>query len=100
MKGCPHACSSFPRSTLIAAPGDAARTARAGRSRGEPAGPSPLRGGPVLVVDDDPTVQEVVARDLTRAGYDVMVAGDGLLSTVRGVGYRFDPADVPATEQT
>ena len=32
----------------------------------------------VLVVDDDPTVQEVVARYLTRAGHDVLLAGDGV----------------------
>jgi DNA-binding response OmpR family regulator len=31
----------------------------------------------VLVVDDDPTVREVVGRYLTRAGYRVTVCGDG-----------------------
>ncbi len=31
----------------------------------------------VLVVDDDPTVAEVVARYLTREGFDVETAGDG-----------------------
>lgn len=32
----------------------------------------------VLVVDDDPTVREVVARYLERAGHEVLVAADGL----------------------
>ena len=32
----------------------------------------------VLVVDDDPTLREVVAGYLTRAGLDVLEAGDGL----------------------
>src|SRR5437588_3892519 len=34
--------------------------------------------GSVLVVDDEPTIAEVVARYLERAGYDTRVAGDGL----------------------
>jgi DNA-binding response OmpR family regulator len=33
--------------------------------------------GSVLVVDDEPTIAEVVARYLERAGYDARVAGDG-----------------------
>jgi two-component system, OmpR family, response regulator ResD len=32
----------------------------------------------VLVVDDEPTIAEVVARYLERAGYDAATAGDGL----------------------
>jgi DNA-binding response OmpR family regulator len=32
----------------------------------------------VLVVDDEPTISEVVARYLERAGYDAATAGDGL----------------------
>jgi two-component system response regulator ResD len=32
----------------------------------------------VLVVDDEPTIAEVVARYLARAGYDSATAGDGL----------------------
>ena len=32
----------------------------------------------VLVVDDDPTLREVVSGYLTRAGLDVLEAGDGL----------------------
>jgi len=34
--------------------------------------------GSVLVVDDEPTIVEVVARYLERAGYRTRVAGDGL----------------------
>ena len=33
--------------------------------------------GSVLVVDDEPTIGEVVARYLERAGYRTRVAGDG-----------------------
>jgi two-component system response regulator ResD len=33
--------------------------------------------GSVLVVDDEPTIAEVVSRYLARAGYDTRVAGDG-----------------------
>jgi DNA-binding response OmpR family regulator len=33
--------------------------------------------GRILVVDDDPTVSDVVARYLRHAGYDVTLAGDG-----------------------
>ena len=36
----------------------------------------PTRGS-VLVVDDEPTIAEVVSRYLVRAGYDTRVAGDG-----------------------
>ncbi len=34
--------------------------------------------GNVLVVDDEPTIAEVVARYLERAGYRAQIAGDGL----------------------
>jgi DNA-binding response OmpR family regulator len=34
--------------------------------------------GPVLVVEDEPTIADVVARYLQRAGYETAVAGDGL----------------------
>jgi DNA-binding response OmpR family regulator len=34
--------------------------------------------GSVLVVDDEPTIAEVVARYLERAGYQTRVAGDGV----------------------
>jgi two-component system response regulator ResD len=33
--------------------------------------------GLILVVDDEPTIAEVVARYLTRAGYETRTAGDG-----------------------
>jgi two-component system, OmpR family, response regulator ResD len=33
--------------------------------------------GSVLVVDDEPTIREVVSRYLERAGYETRVAGDG-----------------------
>jgi two-component system response regulator ResD len=36
--------------------------------------------GSVLVVDDEPTIAEVVARYLERAGYDVRTASDGALA--------------------
>ena len=34
--------------------------------------------GSVLVVDDEPTIAEVVARYLERAGYRTQIAGDGV----------------------
>jgi DNA-binding response OmpR family regulator len=37
----------------------------------------PAQRGSVLVVDDEPTIAEVVARYLQRAGYDAQIAGDG-----------------------
>ncbi len=33
--------------------------------------------GTVLVVDDEPTITDVVSRYLQRAGYETRVAGDG-----------------------
>jgi DNA-binding response OmpR family regulator len=38
---------------------------------------APATTSRVLVIEDDPTVAEVVARYLTREGYQVTVAGDG-----------------------
>jgi DNA-binding response OmpR family regulator len=38
--------------------------------------PQPTRGS-ILVVDDEPTIAEVVARYLERAGYETRVAADG-----------------------
>lgn len=40
--------------------------------------PTTEPGGRVLVVDDDPTVAEVVARYLVHAGFSVQVVDDGL----------------------
>jgi DNA-binding response OmpR family regulator len=39
-------------------------------------GAEPTRGS-ILVVDDEPTIAEVVARYLVRAGYETSTAGDG-----------------------
>ncbi len=39
--------------------------------------PNPAARGSVLVVDDEPTITEVVSRYLQRAGYDTRIAGDG-----------------------
>lgn len=33
--------------------------------------------GSVLVVDDEPTISEIVSRYLERAGYETTTAGDG-----------------------
>jgi DNA-binding response OmpR family regulator len=41
--------------------------------------PARIRGR-VLVVDDEPTIAEVVCRYLQRAGYDTASAGDGLVA--------------------
>ncbi|MER5475851.1 response regulator transcription factor [Streptomyces sp. NPDC002734] len=54
----------------------------------EPAGPRPVprgQGGTarVLVVDDDPTVAEVVSGYLDRAGYQVDTTGDGYAALAR-----------------
>ena len=38
----------------------------------------PRSGRTVLVVDDEPTIAEVVARYLERSGYETATAGDGL----------------------
>jgi two-component system response regulator ResD len=43
----------------------------------EPAGIEQGESGRILVVDDDPTVSDVVFRYLQRAGYQVMLADDG-----------------------
>ncbi|TDT35286.1 DNA-binding response OmpR family regulator [Streptomyces sp. BK208] len=58
-----------------------------------PAGPpASLSGEParVLVVDDDPTVAEVVAGYLDRAGYRVDRAGDGPAALARAAAHRPD----------
>jgi DNA-binding response OmpR family regulator len=46
-------------------------------SRPDADGPA---SGRILVVDDDPTVSDVVARYLRREGYDVTLAADGLVA--------------------
>jgi len=44
-----------------------------------------MSGQRVLVVDDDPTVSEVVARYLGRAGYEVDVVADGAAALAAGL---------------
>jgi EAL domain-containing protein (putative c-di-GMP-specific phosphodiesterase class I)/DNA-binding NarL/FixJ family response regulator len=44
----------------------------------EPRGPLEVTTGPVLVVDDEPAVRDLFARALRDAGYDTIVAADGI----------------------
>jgi DNA-binding response OmpR family regulator len=46
--------------------------------------------GSILVVDDEPTIAEVVARYLERAGYETRVAGDGPSAVAAALGNRPD----------
>ncbi|MEU1184321.1 response regulator transcription factor [Streptomyces sp. NPDC005820] len=58
---------------------------------GEPPDGSPRDGSPrILVVDDDPTVAEVVAGYLDRAGYTVDRADDGPTALTRAAAHRPD----------
>ncbi|MFJ6528184.1 response regulator transcription factor [Streptomyces longwoodensis] len=52
--------------------------------------PTPARPARILVVDDDPTVAEVVTGYLDRAGYVVDRAGDGHAALARAAGHRPD----------
>ena len=36
------------------------------------------KGKPILIVDDDQEIRELLKEDLTRAGFDVLTAGDGV----------------------
>ncbi|MFJ8147668.1 response regulator transcription factor [Streptomyces sp. NPDC096048] len=73
-----------------AGPLDAPRTGpSAGPSTGSPAAPPPGTAR-VLVVDDDPTVAEVVAGYLDRAGYLVDRADDGPAALTRAAAHRPD----------
>ncbi|MFF4040967.1 response regulator transcription factor [Streptomyces sp. NPDC001816] len=54
------------------------------------AGPRPGSLGRILVVDDDPTVAEVVAGYLDRAGYAVDRAADGPAALARAAAHRPD----------
>ncbi|WP_280714165.1 response regulator transcription factor [Kitasatospora sp. MAP5-34] len=56
----------------------------------EPAPAAPPPAGRILVVDDDPTVAEVVVGYLTRAGYQVDRAADGREALVRAEAFRPD----------
>jgi DNA-binding response OmpR family regulator len=49
-----------------------------------------MERGAVLVVDDEPTIAEVVARYLDRAGYCTEVAGDGLKALELAASHRPD----------
>jgi two-component system response regulator ResD len=46
--------------------------------------------GSILVVDDEPTIAEVVARYLTRAGYETQTAADGPTAVAAALGRRPD----------
>src|ERR687891_2688815 len=46
--------------------------------------------GSILVVDDEPTIAEVVARYLERAGFQTRVAADGPSAVAAAVGSRPD----------
>jgi two-component system, OmpR family, response regulator ResD len=46
--------------------------------------------GSILVVDDEPTIAEVVARYLERAGYEARVAADGPSAVAAALGSRPD----------
>jgi two-component system phosphate regulon response regulator OmpR len=48
------------------------------------------RRGSILVVDDEPTIAEVVARYLERAGFATVVCGDGLEAVALAAERRFD----------
>ncbi|MGW1722456.1 response regulator transcription factor [Streptomyces sp. NPDC002306] len=56
----------------------------------QPYEPTRARGARVLVVDDDPTVAEVVSGYLDRAGYVVDRAGDGPSALARAAAHRPD----------
>src|SRR5947208_16706319 len=48
--------------------------------------PTPADGAPILVVDDDPKILELVRMYLEREGFSVITAGDGIaaLAAIRG----------------
>ena len=46
--------------------------------------------GSILVVDDEPTIAEVVARYLERAGYETRTAADGPSAVAAALGERPD----------
>ncbi|KUN33036.1 two-component system response regulator [Streptomyces longwoodensis] len=87
------AASPGPTPAGAASPGPAgagpASPAPAGAASTAPA-PAPARPARILVVDDDPTVAEVVTGYLDRAGYVVDRAGDGPAALARAAGHRPD----------
>ena len=50
---------------------------------------APTRGS-ILVVDDEPTIAEVVARYLQRAGYEARTAADGPSAVSAAMSHRPD----------
>jgi DNA-binding response OmpR family regulator len=46
--------------------------------------------GSILIVEDEPTIAEVVARYLTRAGYETQIAADGPAAVAAAAGRRPD----------
>jgi two-component system cell cycle sensor histidine kinase/response regulator CckA len=60
------------------------------RERGAP--PSGMGAGRILVVDDEPSLRDVVNKWLSRAGFEVLVAADGIaaLELLEREGWRVD----------
>ncbi|TKT01863.1 response regulator transcription factor [Streptomyces lasalocidi] len=71
-------------------PAGAASTGPTPAGAASAAAPTPARPARILVVDDDPTVAEVVTGYLDRAGYVVDRAGDGPAALARAAGHRPD----------
>ncbi|MEU5180511.1 response regulator transcription factor [Streptomyces longwoodensis] len=78
-----------PAGAASPAPADAGPASPAHGGAASPA-PAPARPARILVVDDDPTVAEVVTGYLDRAGYVVDRAGDGPAALARAAGNRPD----------
>jgi two-component system response regulator ResD len=55
-----------------------------------PMGSAEATRGSILVVDDEPTIAEVVARYLQRAGYEARTAADGPSAVVAAMSHRPD----------
>ena len=49
-----------------------------------------MSGRKILVVDDDPSIREILSIQLTRLGYEVTTAGDGLEAVAA---FKADPYD-------
>lgn len=50
----------------------------------------PVSRGTILVVDDEPTIVEVVSRYMDRAGFEVVSAGDGPTAIAKAIEHRPD----------
>ena len=76
-------------------------TADRRRTPASPAAAPAERAGRVLVVEDEFDVAEMIRDNLSKAGYAVLVPGNGVdaelsppgVETVRGVGYRLRDSD-------